>query len=199
MSTQAFREWKPQGKTEHLLNASRRLLEEEPRMTVRHLFFRLVEIGVLDDRPQDLKRLVRVTTEARMAGLLDWDFLGDTDPGRVLQRGTSGVEVWIERDSLLGLTCTALADLDVTIVRFHAYPSSAVLYDAGQRGAQTIIVPVSGSERDDDIIEDLVARTKVFGPDVNSLCISVADDIEKVSVSAYVQILRAELGVNGVN
>lgn len=198
MTIHHFRDWKPQSKTEHLVNIARRLLEDDPRQTVRQVFYALVRDGVVAGNDAEFKKLTRALTEARMSGRLDWDLLPDTHPGRILQRGESGVEVWVERDSLLLQTVQALQDLDVSVVTFRAYPSTSVLWAAVQRGVKTLLVPGDDTPRGEDVAWDLGRRLSELGSEVKVVRISAVDDIESVTPEAYSERLRDELKTEGV-
>lgn len=99
-----------------------------------------------------------IVRDARLAGLMDWDAIVDrtrstrslrhwNDPAEIVSEGARNfriqkwgdqpnyVEVWIEKDALIGIVeraCTQ-ADVDVAFFSCRGYSSSTAIWEAAQR------------------------------------------------------------------
>ena len=51
--------------------------EQGYRMTLRQLYYQLVSRDIIPNQQREYAKLSRILTEARMAGLVDWDFIED--------------------------------------------------------------------------------------------------------------------------
>lgn len=199
---EAFRDWKPQAKTEALLSSVRGVLAAHPNMTMRHLYHYLIDDGVLKPTAASMKVLINLTTNARMAGMLDWDYLADTFP-RVLRTTTHDVEVWIERDSLVGLVLDAVDPYDVGVVSFRAYPSVSTLYAATKRiPGGTIYVPTTDSARDRDVLRDLTDRINEMQDETHPIVVvgielDDVQELEEFPPEAFIDAIRSRVAAFG--
>lgn len=68
-------------KTKLLLDKITEIVEkydsEGYRMTLRQLYYQLVSRDILPNEQKQYAKLSRILTEARMCGLVDWDFIED--------------------------------------------------------------------------------------------------------------------------
>lgn len=125
-------------------------------LTVRQLYYQFVARDWLKNTPQNYERVASVVDDARKAGLIDWNAIEDrtrflrgfdtyNTPQEFLNAYVEGykedlwrdqdyhVEVWIEKDALLGVVEGACNDLRVDYFACRGYPSSSELYKAGKR------------------------------------------------------------------
>src|SRR5262245_37159888 len=95
-------------------------------LTLRQLYYQFVARGLIANRQTEYKRLGDIIDEARMAGLLDWDYIVDRTrylrtqntwehPSDIISASASQfridkwehqpyrIEVWIEKDALVGV------------------------------------------------------------------------------------------------
>lgn len=119
-------------------------------LTVRQLYYQLVARGMIENNAKVYQYVVRTVTEARMAGLLDWDAIEDR--GRAFRRRTSWTsgtsiltgaaeqyhqDLWagqpvrpyvvVEKEALAGVLGTICRNLDVPLLAAKGYPSVSVL------------------------------------------------------------------------
>lgn len=102
------------------------------------------------------KWLGGIVNDARLAGMLDWDFIVDrtrnlrsnahwNDPASVIRAAARGyaidkwadqdhrIEVWIEKDALVGVLETCCPQLDVPFFSCRGYTSQSEVWGAAQR------------------------------------------------------------------
>lgn len=126
------------------------------RMTLRQLYYQLVSADVIANTPQEYSHLSRVLTEARIAGLLDWDFIEDRvrvprahphwrDIPDLVNSATSSyrrdrwadqkqfLEVWVEKDALSGVLAPITEKFHVTLMVNRGYSSATAMHDAAVR------------------------------------------------------------------
>lgn len=122
------------------------------RLTVRQLYYQLVAKAVIPNTMRSYKRIVKICTDGRLAGLIAWD--GIEDRARAFQgrqRWDSGVQImqsaaksyhrdmWagqderpfvlIEKEALSGVLANLCYEYDVPLLACKGYPSATVLRD----------------------------------------------------------------------
>jgi len=125
-------------------------------LTLRQLYYQFVARGLLPNQQREYNRLGKVINNARMAGRLDWDYIVDrtremkqrahwTDPGGVIQSAARSyginqwegqpnrVEVWIEKDALVGVIERVCKSLDVPYFSCRGYTSQSEMWRAAMR------------------------------------------------------------------
>lgn len=126
------------------------------RMTLRQLYYQLVSADVLPNQQKEYARLSRLLTEARLAGLIDWEFIEDRVrvPKREPQWNDikdlvacaveryrrdrwigqeNYVEIWVEKDALSGVLWPIASAFHVTLMVNRGYSSATAMHDAGNR------------------------------------------------------------------
>lgn len=125
-------------------------------LTLRQLYYQFVARGIIANTDREYKRLGDIISDARMAGLIDWGHIVDrtrnlranshwSNPesiveacGRQFQidkwaRQDNYVEVWIEKDALVGVLEVACQPLDVPYFSCRGYTSQSEMWSAAQR------------------------------------------------------------------
>lgn len=130
-------------------------------LTLRQLYYQFVARGLLGNTDRNYKRLGGVITDARMAGLIDWDAIEDRGrnlgkwliqpnirailkslPKKLAQdmwaEQEHYVEVWVEKDALSSIVERACGDRRVPFLACKGYLSASEAYRAAKRfeGAQ---------------------------------------------------------------
>lgn len=125
-------------------------------LTLRQLYYQFVARGLIPNSDREYSRLGSVVNDARLAGLIDWHHI--TDRTRYLRgwpsfetpeqliRGAAGgyrrdlwdsqpvrIEVWVEKDALVGVIERACADLRVPFLSCRGYTSQSEMWTASQR------------------------------------------------------------------
>ena len=126
------------------------------RLTLRQLYYQFVSRDLLPNKQSEYKRLGSIISDARLAGLIDWDAIEDrtrnlqshyhnTDPGDAVQDALDCFcldkwatqqfrpEVWIEKEALVGVISRICNQLDVPFFACKGYTSQSEMWRAAQR------------------------------------------------------------------
>ncbi|MDR7278915.1 hypothetical protein [Catenuloplanes atrovinosus] len=138
-------------------------------LTLRQLYYQFVARGWISNTDKSYKRLGNIINRARMAGLLDWDYIVDrtrnlrgtshwTQPGAVIDSAAWSyrldkwadqprrVEVWVEKEALAGVVERVAGEHDVDWFSCRGYVSQSEQWGAARRflrylkGGQAITV-----------------------------------------------------------
>ena len=164
-------------------------------LTLRQLYYQFVARGIIQNSQKEYDKLGVVVSKARLAGLIDWDAIidrtrtteGNThfdSPGDILSvaadqyklntRATQEtyIEVWVEKEALVGVIARAANPLDVGYMSCRGYVSQSAMYRAAQRFiAQTVekCVLLHLGDHDPsgiDMSRDIQDRLTMFNADV---------------------------------
>jgi hypothetical protein len=125
-------------------------------LTLRQLYYQFVSRDLIANKDTEYKRLGSVINDARLAGELDWEYIVDRTrnlrslahwdtPSDVIEAAARGfrmpkwdrqpyhVEVWIEKDALVGVLEQACQPLDVPYFSCRGYTSQSEMWYAAQR------------------------------------------------------------------
>lgn len=125
-------------------------------LTLRQLYYQFVARDIIPNRQSEYKRLGGIVNDARMAGLLDWEYIIDRtrelesrghweSPAGVIRSAAASyardlwsdqdtrVEVWIEKDALAGVIEPTCRNLDIAFFSCRGYTSQSEMWAAGQR------------------------------------------------------------------
>lgn len=128
-------------------------------LSLRQLYYQLVSKNVVPNTEQSYKRVGRIVSDARLAGLIDWDMIKDrgretlelphwSKPGDIIRDAaaqfridlwedqTIHVEVMVEKQALEGVLVPVCRELDVPFTANKGYSSSSAMYEAGKRLAR---------------------------------------------------------------
>lgn len=126
------------------------------RLTLRQLYYQFVARGLIPNKQSEYKRLGNIISDARLAGLIDWMSIEDrtrglkrnshwTHPGEIIRSAWYGfqldhwedqphhVEVWIEKEALVGVISDICRELDVSYFACKGYVSQSEMWSAAQR------------------------------------------------------------------
>lgn len=142
------------------INRANAILEEYARqgydLTLRQLYYQYVSRGLIENKDTEYKRLGSIINDARLAGLIDWDHITDRtrnmkqnphwrSPKEILRTAADQfqiekwdsqpnyVEVWVEKDALVGVLEVACKPLDVPYFSCRGYTSQSEMWAASQR------------------------------------------------------------------
>lgn len=125
-------------------------------LTLRQLFYQLVTKNVILNNQNEYKSLVKLVSDARLAGLVDWSSIVDTtrflrrhshwnSPKEIISDCASSFrldrwsdqtyrpEVWIEKDALIRVVESIVSPLDVPCISCRGYSSISELWSSAQR------------------------------------------------------------------
>ncbi len=130
-------------------------------LSLRQVYYQLVSKNVVPNTEQSYKRIGNIVSDARLAGLMDWEMIVDRgreavsnshwdSPADVIQSAAQSfridlwenqptyVEVMVEKQALEGVLIPVCEKLDVTFTANKGYSSSSAMYEAGKRIANTV-------------------------------------------------------------
>lgn len=163
-------------------------------LTLRQLYYQFVSRGWLANRQTEYKRLGSIINDARLAGLLDWDYIVDrtrnlrdlahwTSPEQIIRAVAEQyrherwedqqyrVEVWIEKDALVGVIQGVCQRNDVPFFSCRGYTSQSELWGAAMRlkgyekdGQDTVVIHLGDHDPSGiDMTRDIQDRLHLFG------------------------------------
>jgi hypothetical protein len=164
------------------------------KLTLRQLYYQFVSRDIIPNTVQSYKSLGDVINDGRLAGLIDWDAIEDrtrnlrssphwSSPRSIVRAcadqfavdlwDTQGnyVEVWIEKDALVGVIEGICTELDVPYFACRGYTSQSEMWGAAQRlierenrGKKTTIIHLGDHDPSGiDMTRDIQDRLELFG------------------------------------
>ena len=129
---------------------------DDLKLTLRQLYYQFVSRDLIANKQTEYKRLGSIINDARLAGLVDWKAIEDrtrnlkknshwTDPGDIMESVVDSfrldrwetqenrVEVWIEKEALIGVIAEICKGLDVPYFACKGYVSASEIWRAAQR------------------------------------------------------------------
>lgn len=126
------------------------------RVTLRQLHYQFVARNLAENTKSTYNKICEAMQRGRMAGLIDWDMIEDRtrilrsrprwdDPADILlscadcfhtdywQDQENRVEVWIEKDALLGVIESTCRRWDCAFFSCRGYPSTSELHETARR------------------------------------------------------------------
>lgn len=143
-----------------VIEQANKIIEEYAGMgynlTLRQLYYQFVKQNLIPNEPREYDRLGRIISDARIAGLVDWDSIVDrtrgvlrnshwNNPQRILNtsaaqyridkwaRQPNYIEVWIEKDALRGVIAPICKELDLPYFSCRGYVSQSEMWRAAER------------------------------------------------------------------
>lgn len=160
-------------------------------LTIRQLYYQLVARGHIENSVRSYDNIVALLTNARLAGLIDWDAIEDRTRG-FLERShwTSGSQIlhavasqyhedlWdgqetrifcvVEKEALAGVLERTCKEFDVPLLPARGYPSATTLREFAKtrimRACQRIVILHLGDHDPSgmDMTRDLEERLSLF-------------------------------------
>lgn len=162
-------------------------------LTLRQLYYQFVARGLIPNKDSEYKRLGSIINDARLAGLLDWDYIVDrtrflraqshwNTPASIIDSAAysyrrdrwakqqNRVEVWIEKDALVGVISGVCEHLDIPYFSCRGYTSQSEVWAAAQRllsyrknGQDPVIVHLGDHDPSGiDMTRDIKDRLDLF-------------------------------------
>ena len=144
--------------------------DEGMSLTLRQLYYQFVSRDLIQNKQSEYKRLGSIISDARLAGLVDWEAIEDrtrnlqmnyhnTNPGQAVQDSLDQFllnkwldqpyrpEIWIEKEALTGVIGQICRSLDVPFFACKGYTSQSEMWRAAERfysyiedGQQPVII-----------------------------------------------------------
>ena len=164
-------------------------------LTLRQLYYQFVSRDIIPNNQKSYDNLGALVNNARLAGLVDWYAIEDRtrnirntyhweDPKRLLKSAANQfnlnkwngqreyVEVWVEKDALVGIVGQAAEHYDVPFFSCRGYVSQSEMWNAAQRimrkfesgehAHATIIHLGDHDPSGKDMTRDIEERIKMF-------------------------------------
>lgn len=125
-------------------------------LTLRQVYYQMVARAIIPNNERSYKNLGELINNARLAGLVDWNAIEDRTrnlrsrshwaaPGDIINSAAYSyhldywagqknyVEVWVEKDALVGIVGQVCEQLDVNYFSCRGYVSQSEMWGAAQR------------------------------------------------------------------
>lgn len=149
-----------------IINRANQICEEYAAqglsLTLRQCYYQFVSRGWMANRQSEYKRLGQIIGDARLAGLIDWEHLEDRtrnvripaawrDQAHIISAVADSyaidkwadqpnrVEVWVEKDALVGILDSVCPDEGVPHFSCRGYTSLTEVWGAAQRIRQHLV------------------------------------------------------------
>jgi len=202
-------------RSEGLIEFANQVIEEYQAegfdLTLRQLYYQMVARDVIPNSVQSYNNFGNLISDARLAGLVDWLAIEDrtrnlrknahwTSPREILNACASQfaidkwanqdyrVEVWIEKDALVGVISGVCSELDVPYFACRGYNSQSEMWRAAKRlegyekeGQTTVILHLGDHDPSGmDMTRDIEERLRLFmgGTEVERLALNM-DQVKK--------------------
>lgn len=182
-------------------------LSQGLRLTLRQLYYQCVTRNVITNEERSYKRLGKLVSDARLAGLMDWDAIEDR--GRQPRSASSWdtlselvetacdsfrlprwngqdhyVELWVEKDALAGVLEPLAREAHVTLMVNKGYSSQSAMYAASKRYLEhgegkfcKLFYLGDHDPSGEDMVRDIQARLNLFCDGEASV------DVEKLALT----------------
>lgn len=188
-------------KSEQTIETANKIIEEYEgqgyELTLRQLYYQFVARDLIENTERSYKNLGSLINDARLAGLIDWNAIQDRtrnlqgnihydSPAHRIDNCVRDyaidkwknqeyrVEVWVEKDALVGILEGVCGELDVDFFSCRGYTSQSEMWVAAQRlrryernGQETIIIHLGDHDPSGkDMSRDVQDRLRLFGSSV---------------------------------
>lgn len=171
-------------------------MNDDLTLTLRQLYYQFVSRDIIPNNLKSYKRLASIINDARLAGLIDWEAIEDRTRGVKINYGWNSpqdiisssagqyqinlweeqpcyVEVWVEKDALIGVIERACATRRVAYLSCRGYTSQSELYRAARRfrreeGKDCHLIYLGDHDPSGiDMTRDVIDRHNLFGATVD--------------------------------
>jgi len=165
-------------------------------LTLRQVYYQMVARAYIANNEREYKKLGETISNGRLCGLIDWNAIEDrtrnlrgnshwNSPGDIVSACAQSfqydkwagqefrVEVWVEKDALVGVVENACRPLDVNFFSCRGYVSQTEMWLAAQRitrrqrfkdGPPTVIIHLGDHDPSGkDMSRDIEERLNLFG------------------------------------
>lgn len=164
-------------------------------LTLRQLYYQFVARDLIPNTQQSYKRLGKIVNDGRLAGAIDWDSIMDrtrnlqsnshwSSPESIIDSAAAGyeidkwagqdkrIEVWIEKDALVGVIEGVCQENDVPFFACRGYNSQSEMWRAAmrlrrysERGQDPVIIHLGDHDPSGiDMTRDTIDRLQLFAP-----------------------------------
>lgn len=171
----------------------REYMEQGLKLTLRQLYYQLVSQNVIPNTEKSYKSLGGLVSDARLAGLIDWDAIEDRNREPISwaeyqnvkelveetewryrlprwEGQENYVELWVEKAALAGVLRPLASKYHVTLMVNRGYSSQSAMYESAQRfldrsdGKNPILFYLGDHDPSgEDMVRDIEDRLQMFG------------------------------------
>ncbi len=195
-------DWNPTASTLSTIAQANEICENLGRqgydLTLRQLYYQFVSKDLIENTDRSYKNLGNIVNKARLSGRMSWDYIVDrtrnleqlpswNHPKDVLRSAMNGfkldhwegqlfyIEVWIEKDALVGVIERPCDELDVPYFSCRGYTSQSEMHSAAMRfarkedhGIETAIIHLGDHDPSGiDMTDDIQRRLELFGAETH--------------------------------
>lgn len=163
-------------------------------LTLRQLYYQLVSRDIIANKQQEYSRLGSIISDARLAGLISWEAIEDRtrnvkgnshwrNPEQIVKAAINSyqidkwenqpyhVEIWVEKDALVGVIARICNRLDVSYFSCRGYTSASEMWKAGyyrlgnavNNNKQPVIIHLGDHDPSGiDMTRDIAERLALF-------------------------------------
>jgi len=162
-------------------------------LTLRQVYYQLVARAIIENNEKSYKNVGNLISDARLAGLIDWNSIEDrtrnmrgnshwSTPGHIINSAAYSyhldhwegqdyyVEVWVEKDALIGIVGQICGQLDVNFFSCRGYVSQSEMWAAAQRlkhrqdqGQNVVLLHLGDHDPSGkDMSRDIQDRLRIF-------------------------------------
>lgn len=165
-------------------------------LTLRQVYYQLVARNYIPNNERSYKNTGNLINDARLAGLIDWNAIQDrtrnlrknshwSSPTDIMSSVLHSyaidtradqpnyIEVWVEKDALIGIVQQIASTLDVPCFSCRGYVSASEMWTAAQRfinqdhrDRRVILHLGDHDPSGKDMTRDIMERMELFGADV---------------------------------
>jgi len=164
------------------------------RLTLRQLYYQLVTKNIIRNEERAYKNLSSLVSDARLAGMLDWEAIEDRIRVPVIpsewenlkdlvdsvlysyrlprwETQENYVELWVEKDALAGILRPMADQYHVPMMVNRGYSSQSAMHEASKRYLNqeknlTLLYLGDFDPSGEDMVRDIADRMEMFGIDV---------------------------------
>lgn len=179
------------------IESANQIIEEYEKqgyeLTLRQLYYQFVARDLIENTMRAYKKLGNIINNGRLAGLIDWDSIVDRtrnlqsnshwdSPKQIVETCVNEyqidkwvdqerrVEVWIEKDALVGVIERVCRNNDVAFFSCRGYTSQSELWAAGRRlktyireGQEPVVIHLGDHDPSGvDMTRDIQERLEMF-------------------------------------
>jgi hypothetical protein len=170
--------------------------EQGYSLTLRQVYYQLVARGYIPNNDKMYRVVGNAVNDGRLAGLIDWEAIEDRtryirknshwySPAGIIgsarysyymdhwENQSCYVEVWVEKDALIGIVQQAAEQWDVPCFSCRGYTSQSEMWQASQRfldhrSRRCILIHLGDHDPSGiDMSRDIEDRLEFFGADVD--------------------------------
>lgn len=167
-------------------------------LTLRQLYYQFVARDIITNKQSEYNKLGTAINNGRLAGLIDWNSIVDRtrkheenphwdNPADIINGAADGyaidtradqndyIEVWVEKDALVGVIERACEPLDIGYLSCRGYVSQSAMWRAAmrfipqERNGQVCTILLHLGDHDPsgiDMTRDIQDRLSMFGSEV---------------------------------